>query len=141
MAGGLLERVAAAPANGRLHVLREHIEFLAKRVLGLDGAQVVDGRRPLQELGLDSLMAVELRNALSGAVGRPLPATLLFDYPTVDALVAHLSRNVLSLGGDAEPAGGDTGDERADGVLDRIEDLSDEEVERVLAEKMRRAGG
>jgi polyketide synthase 12/myxalamid-type polyketide synthase MxaB len=136
---GFLERLEATPAAGRLHVLREHIQTLAARVLGLDGMQVMDGRRPLQEIGLDSLMAVELRNALSGAVGRPLPATLLFDYPTVDALVAHLGGAVLGLGAAAEPAAGEDG-VATGGVLGRIEDLSDEEVERVLADKMRRQG-
>jgi NADPH:quinone reductase-like Zn-dependent oxidoreductase/acyl carrier protein len=137
---GLLERLEATPAAGRLHLLREHIQTLAARVLGLDGMQVMDGRRPLQEVGLDSLMAVELRNALSGAVGRPLPATLLFDYPTVDALVAHLGDAVLGLGAAAEEPVAEGGGVAAGGVLGRIEDLSDEEVERVLADKMRRQG-
>ena len=41
-------------------------------------------------MGLDSLMAVELRNAVSDAVATPLPATLLFDYPFVTAIAAFL---------------------------------------------------
>jgi hypothetical protein len=41
-------------------------------------------------------MAVELRNALARSTGRSLPATLLFDYPTLDALATHLM-NVLGL--------------------------------------------
>jgi aryl carrier-like protein len=56
----------------------------------------VDERTPLKDAGLDSLMAVELRNALTRSVGRSLPATLLFDYPTLDALAQYLFR-VLDL--------------------------------------------
>jgi hypothetical protein len=49
-----------------------------------------DPRRPLKDLGVDSLMAVELRNALVRAFGKPLSATLVFDHPTLDAMAAHL---------------------------------------------------
>jgi hypothetical protein len=44
----------------------------------------------LQDMGLDSLMALELRNVLAQAMGRPLSATLLFDYPTVRGLAGYL---------------------------------------------------
>ena len=43
------------------------------------------------EAGLDSLGAVELRNALSARLGVDLPATLTLDYPTIDALASHLA--------------------------------------------------
>jgi acyl carrier protein len=70
--------------------------------MGLDPASTVDPDRPLRELGLDSLMAVELRNALAAGLGRSLPATLLFDYPSLDAIANHVIR---TLGGAPSPGG------------------------------------
>lgn len=59
-------------------------------VLGLAGVEGVPVDRPLQQLGLDSLMAVELRNRLASRAETTLPATLAFDYPTAAALTALL---------------------------------------------------
>ncbi len=44
----------------------------------------------LVQAGLDSLGAVELRNAISAEFGTDLPATAIFDYPTLSALADHL---------------------------------------------------
>jgi acyl carrier protein len=60
------------------------------QVLGLRSPSDVGEDQPLQELGLGSLMALELRNRLGTRFSVKLPATLLFDYPTIDALGSYL---------------------------------------------------
>ena len=87
--GAWSERLAGLPAGRRDEQVRAAVQAEVARVLGLAaGAVPVD--QPLQELGLDSLMAVELRNALGERVGRSLPTTVVFDHPTVDALTRLL---------------------------------------------------
>ena len=57
----------------------------------------VSERQPLMEAGLDSLGAVELRDALGANYGIDLPATFVFDYPSPGAMAEHLSA-LLTLG-------------------------------------------
>ena len=77
-------------AAERERLLLELVRSTTATVLSAS-IESVEPERPLRELGLDSLMAVELRNRLSAASGLRLPATLLFDYPTPRALAETLS--------------------------------------------------
>jgi acyl transferase domain-containing protein/NADP-dependent 3-hydroxy acid dehydrogenase YdfG len=125
---------AAAPAK-RHALLRNHIAERTRRVLGLDAGQLVDPLRPLKELGIDSLMAVELRNLLKSdlSLDGGLPATLVFDYPTVDGIAHYLAREVLGL----EPTAATAATvPMAATALSRVEELSDEEVDRLLGERL-----
>jgi acyl carrier protein len=60
------------------------------KVLGFRAGEVPPLDVPLTDLGLDSLMAVDLRNRLQTALGRELPPTIVFDYPTISALTGML---------------------------------------------------
>jgi NAD(P)-dependent dehydrogenase (short-subunit alcohol dehydrogenase family) len=60
--------------------------------------------RPLQEYGLDSLLSLELRNRLAAGSEVDLPASLLFDYPTLDALASYLSERFTPAANDDEEA-------------------------------------
>jgi len=89
-AAPLEQRLAGLPPAEQDRVVLELIQAEAAAVLGLGSAETVTARRPFRELGFDSLTAVELRNRLRAATGRPLPATLIFDYPTPGVLADHL---------------------------------------------------
>jgi SAM-dependent methyltransferase/acyl carrier protein len=126
-----LERAAPAERQRRL------VAFVRERtvkVLALDPTEEVDVQKPLNELGLDSLMAVELRNALGSGLGlaKTLPATLVFDHPTIADLSDYLGRSALGLDVGKPIPDSKIGETAGGGLLDRIEQLSEEEVERIF---------
>ncbi|MEM9385005.1 MAG: SDR family NAD(P)-dependent oxidoreductase [Pseudomonadota bacterium] len=86
-------------AHERKAVLQEHLRSEIAAVLGLAEAEQVQPRSRLMDLGMDSLMAVELRARLQRSLGVALQTTLLFDHPTVEALVEYLSEQVADDGG------------------------------------------
>lgn len=90
MAEEFRARLLDTPSDERTPMLVDMICDQIKRVMGLEANEQIDPQQPLQALGLDSLMAVELRNILCALIGRQLPATLMFKYPTVASLSAFL---------------------------------------------------
>ncbi|MEU6084961.1 type I polyketide synthase [Streptomyces sp. NPDC047108] len=101
--GDLTGQLAALDEPEQRAALEELVRAHVAVVLNHNGPQDVEPTRSFRELGFDSLIAVELRNALSGVLGRPLPATLVFDYPTPADLAEHL-RGTLAPAGAAAPA-------------------------------------
>jgi NADPH:quinone reductase-like Zn-dependent oxidoreductase/SAM-dependent methyltransferase len=130
-APSLVEQVEAATPAGRPKVIESYVQQVASRILGLPAGRRIDGRQPLQELGLDSLMAVEFRNSLSAAIGRTLPVTLLFSYPAVDDVTRFLTAELL---GKSERAA--AANASSSSIIDGVEELSDEDVDRLLAAKL-----
>ncbi|MEP7048694.1 MAG: type I polyketide synthase [Pseudomonadota bacterium] len=92
----LRERLRSVAANRRLAALQEQVRTLTVKVLGVQHPKNFDVHEPLRQLGLDSLMAVELRNLLAKAVGRAMPATITFDHPSVAALAEFLASDALA---------------------------------------------
>ncbi|RKT56258.1 type I polyketide synthase [Saccharothrix australiensis] len=82
--------LADLPETGRLAALARLVAVHTAAVLGHADDAAVPLDRPFQELGFDSLTAVELRNRLSAAVGTRLSATMVFDHPTPERLAEHL---------------------------------------------------
>jgi acyl transferase domain-containing protein/NAD(P)-dependent dehydrogenase (short-subunit alcohol dehydrogenase family)/acyl carrier protein len=86
----LSQRLAGVPFEEWERVALELVREHAAAVLGHESAEAIEADRPFQELGFDSLAAVELRNRLSASSGTSLPPTLVFDYPSARAVAAHL---------------------------------------------------
>ena len=94
--GVLTAALAGLPERRQRMVVRDEVRRLAALVLDVDDAERIELGEPLHDLGMDSLMAVELRNRIGVALGEELPATLLFEHPSVTALVEHLFDTVLA---------------------------------------------
>jgi hypothetical protein len=135
----LVAQLAAAPRTRRRAILATFVGEKAVRALGLDPTAAIDPRAPLNALGLDSLLSIELRNTLSAAVGQPLPATLLFDYPTINALTDFLLTQLGQADDEAEAPEAASQHDAPAAVIESVEEISDEEVDCRLA--ARAAGG
>jgi acyl transferase domain-containing protein/acyl carrier protein len=99
----LQERLRAVPATMRSELLIEFVQYEVAAVLGLENSTEVPLATGLFELGMDSLMAVELNRRLERLSGRPMPSTLTFNYPNVAALAKYLETQI-----NMDPAGGTT---------------------------------
>jgi acyl transferase domain-containing protein/acyl carrier protein len=133
----------AAPGERR-KLLEPLVRDAVGKVLKIAPA-LIDARKALGAMGLGSLMAMELRNRLEATLGRPLSATLAWNYPTVDAIVAHLAEGTADAPTDSEPVETSTdapstppGSPSLGAALEHVAALSDEEA--LLALVGRRGG-
>jgi acyl carrier protein len=131
----LKKRVLETPRSKRRDVVLAHVRGEAARILGLESGQAMATDQGLFEMGMDSLMSVELKSRLEGAVGRALPSTLTFNYPNVGALTDYLMREVLTEPGpeEAESSVPAATREPSSAPLD---DLSEDQLAALLAAKL-----
>lgn len=113
-----LEELNAAPPEKRRQMLHDHISGEVAAVLGLGANDQVPMDVGFFEMGLDSLTAVELRNRLQVSLRTVLAPTLIFNYPTLGAMIEHFADDVLNL-----PKGGDTAEEPVD--LEPVEEAAE----------------
>ncbi len=147
-----LAEINALPVAGRRAGLLRVFEEQVRKTLDLRSSDEIDPDESLSELGMDSLLAVELRNSFSTVLARRLPSTLLFDYPTLRTLARFIEQEIFPASQPdqahfqaetikaAAPLKHRTAALR-DGpvsILDEIEQLSDEEVDALFEKSAQR---
>jgi acyl carrier protein len=129
----LLRLLGAAPPNERRDLLVTHLQREVANVLGLDESETVEPEQGFFEMGLDSLMAVELKNYLGASLGQFLPSTLTFQYPNIAAMSDYLLGDVLVFGNGNGAAAVAAGREDV-----RLEGVSEDELLSLLADELSR---
>jgi phthiocerol/phenolphthiocerol synthesis type-I polyketide synthase B len=109
----------------RHDLLADHVSALVASVMGLDSPQLLDPTAGFFQFGMDSLMSVTLQRALSESLGEPMPASVVFDYPTVVALAEYLATVLPELIEVAEQQN-----------VDAYDDLTETELLQQLSERL-----
>ncbi|MDO9235279.1 MAG: type I polyketide synthase [Aquabacterium sp.] len=124
-----LTQMAGLPETAKYKVALDAVLKEIERFMAVDTSGSFDIERPLQELGMDSLMAVDIRNGLGRMLGAPLPAAILYKYPTAKDLTDFILEEFIDFDDPREEQ-----KKPADAVLnlDALEGLSDREIDAML---------
>jgi len=138
----LREQLASVKPGEALPLLSAHVRGAVAGILKMPDRSEIGQRHRLFDMGMDSMMALELKKILESDTGLKLPATLVFDYPTVEDLTGFLGDRLLaeSGGNGGAPDKGESPPGKREGtvpeggeawlsaLLPRVEMMSDEEI-------------
>ena len=119
------EALRNCESTERHDLLAEHVRTLVAESMGLASPQFVDPAAGFFQFGMDSLMSVTLQRALSESLGQVMPASVVFDYPSVVALSDYLATILPELIEAAEEAD-----------VDDYDDFSEDELLQQLSERL-----
>ncbi|WP_060937646.1 type I polyketide synthase [Mycolicibacterium chlorophenolicum] len=129
----------AADPERRRDLLADHVGAQVAAAMGLASAHTLDPTVGFFQFGMDSLMSVTLQRSLSESLGEVLPASVVFDYPTIEALTDYLAsvlpEIIETAGHDDEVAAGEGGD-GSDEAADAYDDLAEDELLARLSERL-----
>jgi acyl carrier protein len=142
--GSLVHELAAVDADDRYEHVRQHVEGAIVTVLGLEDVSALEAGLGLAELGMDSLMAVDLCNRLQWTTGVPLASTVAFEWPSLEALSRHLAHDRLGIPVEVGDGGADeraaAAERQAAERRAEIEAISELEAEASLLDALERSG-
>ena len=92
----LVERLTNAPVQQRKKLLTDYLRDAVAEVTRVDAAEIREDAG-FFDLGMDSLMAVELRRRIEQGVGKEIPVTLVMDHPRLSDAADYLLGEVLGL--------------------------------------------
>ncbi|MEA5550941.1 type I polyketide synthase [Anabaena cylindrica UHCC 0172] len=132
-----VQQLAAATLSQRWQLLAEYIRSQVAQVVGLSSPEEISLQQGMFDMGMDSLMSVDLKNRLQKTFNCVLPSTLTFEYPTIEALANYLAQQILGWQeSSTENVDNSSPDAAEEKVLSELEELSEDTAEALLAEKL-----
>jgi acyl carrier protein len=125
----LVDRILTADDRARLPIAMDTVRKHAAEILELSDVHIITPDQGLFEMGMDSLMSVELKNRLEREIGRPLPSTLTFNYPSVRALAGYLVAAAAPAAAVSDPPSG----------APAIDDMSEDDLASLLSAHLERS--
>ena len=129
----ILQQIEKALPEEKHTILLNFICETARQVIGIDTSDELDIDKPLMAFGLDSLMAVEIRNRLSKGLDTSLPVSLLFNYPTVNEILSYLEQEVIKIDEDIDK---DIDDAQTDNEFEYLDKLNQDELENLINKEL-----
>ena len=132
----LVARLASQTDGERNEELVEFVRGHVTAVLRLSPAKAPRRTQRLLDIGVDSLMAVELAGRLTAGLGleRPLRSTLIFEHPTIQAIAEYIDRSALDF---SVGVGTDKVEPETTHSMAGLREIADEDVEQMLIAKLR----
>ncbi|MDG4666920.1 type I polyketide synthase [Mycobacterium sp. 236(2023)] len=123
------QELKASEPDRRVDLLTDFVIAQVAAAMGLTSATTLDPTVGFFQFGMDSLMSVTLQRSLSESLGEALPASVVFDYPTVEALTDYLASVLPEIIDAAQETVSDVAD-------DAYDDLAEEELLARLSERL-----
>lgn len=133
-----LAQLKAAKAGDRPQLMTNYLQGVVGKLLGFPDSQMLDPQLGFFEMGMDSLLALELRNVLQTSLGCALSATVLFEYSNIESLAEYLTTDVLAGKLEATVETSDKGKQEPPAVVsDEKQATSQEPATDAIAEKLK----
>ncbi|MBP0038866.1 MAG: type I polyketide synthase [Roseofilum sp. SID1] len=134
----ILAKLETASPEERQEILIEHIRGQVVQVLGLSSSQLPEMNLGFMEIGMDSLMAVELKNRLQNQLETHLPETIAMEYPTIAKLSLYVEELMEWQAKEQEKVSG--GQSQREGseedLFPNLEEISEEDFEALAAQQL-----
>ncbi|GJF14991.1 hypothetical protein NGTWS0302_37610 [Mycolicibacterium cyprinidarum] len=134
------EELRGSEPDERVDLLTDHVTAQVAAAMGLTSTNTLDPTVGFFQFGMDSLMSVTLQRSLSQSLGEVLPASVVFDYPTVEALTDYLAsilpEIIETTGAEPRNAGDSVGEGNSGETEDAYDDLAEDELLARLSERL-----
>ena len=130
---GLLSTLEDTSPGQQHALLLDFVTETARQVIGLDASDSLGLDTPLMEMGMDSLMAVEMRNRLGEALDASLPVSLLFNYPSIGEVLGFIEQEIIKTGDAAAPG---ERPEASDAQFTHLDEMSQQELEDLINQEL-----